>query len=167
MFKTSALGLLLVGLTSLPALAGDCGRWVPCGPDASLEIDQTRSYVYGETRDVEPWIADETETKPEMKAPAAQRPALGASPAAQQVRLIENVADSSEDTATEAEAVDPEVFPEDDVSVIDLTPEEEAAMRAYLAEIDKERGTQSAFSVGAKELPTQLGNVRVLDVDED
>lgn len=170
MFRTSYISLILTGLLSSVAFAGDCGRWVECSSDHALSSEDFRSYIYGERRDVEPWVKDVQKNEPVKKPKTFQTPALGASAAGQDIRLVEKVSSENEARFDKGNDPVPEsvAFPEDNVTdIINLTPKEEAAMRAYLAEVDARRKVESDFVVGDDIEPTKLKNVRVINTDGD
>ena len=49
-----------------PAVAGDCGRWVECSGESTLNAADLNSYIYGNRAEVEPWAdaVDEAEARP-------------------------------------------------------------------------------------------------------
>lgn len=170
MFRTTFASLVLTGLLSSMAVAEDCGRWVECSVDHALSTEDFRSYIYGERREVEPWIKDVQKDEHKEAKRTIQAPALGAGSASQDIRLIEDVASENEARFEEENDLDPvpnpDVFPEDNsTEIINLTPQEEAAMRAYLAEVDAGRQVESDFIVGGNVEPTALKGVRVISTD--
>lgn len=162
MLKIPAISLTLIALSSFSAIADECGRWVPCPSDSELNVEQARSYVYGETREVEPWAEDEVKSSPDTpgtKALAAA-PSPGVSKAAEKVELIGRIERESQITSAESPLIDPDLnrdhFPEDEAGVIvDLNPEEEAAMRAYLQKIDDARNAEETSGFEGVEIIRQ------------
>lgn len=57
MKQLTCLTLSLLALTT-PALADqndECGRWAPCASPSDTATTDYRSYVYGQSGDIEPW----------------------------------------------------------------------------------------------------------------
>jgi hypothetical protein len=154
MYKTLSIGLVVACLSPLSAAAEDCGRWVSCGDGAISGAYDPKTYIYGETRDVEPWAADEAPAD-QKNSPEASAPALGASAAGQRVQQVEKIAFENETAAQSPSVVSEETvapFVNEDLDpatqgnsedgLIALSPEEEAAMRSYLAEVDASRAAE-------------------------
>lgn len=91
--KSIMTGMALAISMVFPAAAQDCGRWVPCGVDNHLTVEETRGYVYGNRGSVEPWVKVEARKKPPVKVLPAPPIMLGrgAGPEAEQVGIVEAI----------------------------------------------------------------------------
>ncbi|MFX4300307.1 hypothetical protein [Pseudosulfitobacter pseudonitzschiae] len=86
-------GATLASLSAMAALAEDeCGRWVQCPEDVTLSRGEYRSYIYGNSSDVEPWsIQDRISLRGRstLMGVAPEAAELGTGTGASEVRQIQ------------------------------------------------------------------------------
>ena len=159
MLKPSAIVLAILAVNPAPVFAQDtrntqCGRWVSCPPGPHINLRLIKSYIYGNSRDVEPWIPME---KPARKKEAPQPAPDSPNPPINASNVISGV-----ETAPSAKSpVELLVAPADinSDSPFNFSPAEEVAVRAYLDEIDKERGPKNVFDIGVGKQPIELNTL--------
>ena len=157
MLKTSAIALALalaiLAVNPAPAFAQNCGRWISCPPESEIGKN-ARSWVYGNTRDVEPWVPMKKKVrtrKRQQPAPDSSNSAIdapGASPGVESASPVQS-------------PVELFVAPSNITSGsggLSFSPPEEAAVRAYLGELDKEREPKNLLDISAAEQPFKLPN---------
>ena len=164
MFRTFTISLAFFVFATFSALAENC-RWVTCSPDMGITTKQLHSYIYGNTRDVEPWSAEAMKKPVRKKSPvkpqSVESPLPSKSSGTAEIRLLDNVPDevasdvdetNVEETGIEDIGIDETSIDEDlqygsvvGEGLLDFTPAEEAAVRAYLKELDKDNSIQREF----------------------
>ena len=165
-----ALALFILAITPTSVFAQDawntqdCGRWVPCPPETGIGIN-ARSWVYGNTRDVEPWIPMEKPVKKRRKqkpAPDSGESATGSSGVITGAGTGVGNPGSAENLISADGTALPggiQNISSGDGQSISFSPAEEAAVRAYLDEIDKNNRPGNVLNIGAIQQPVDLSKL--------
>lgn len=159
--------LALICLTAVPARAEDqCGRWVECPEDIALSTGEYRSYIYRNSSDIEPWMAQEKAGSKKSSSLMRVSPSgagLGATAGAadvQQARKIE---------ATPQASILPDGVSTDEINVgqmifeaaPDLSPEQIAqgidAAELYLKSINYNRNGTTKDPISLNDIDTTNG----------
>lgn len=129
------LGLILIGASPLSAVAETCGRWVACKNADISDVYDPKVYVYGTSRDVEPWAPTDQVAKAAPRVGATASPSSGASTAALRLNSAQDIA-AETGAASGLEIIKPN-FEEIEQAERAAALAEDAETDAYFANIEE------------------------------